>query len=135
MASSRICSASSVRSVSARHTSSVCAPPSTWPRAIGTRSSRRSSSTSCLTLREPWVFTRSPMIIGDGSCRSVVAVMPLETDHGPRPDLAAGSRRPIAATMARMCSGVVPQQPPTILTPFSATKSRSVSAIGPGSMG
>jgi hypothetical protein len=34
-----------------------------------------------------------------------------------------------------MWSGVVPQQPPTMLTPFSATNSRSVSAIGPGCIG
>ena len=39
LASSRICSSSSWRSVSATHRSSTCAPPSTWPVAIDSRPS------------------------------------------------------------------------------------------------
>ena len=64
----RTCAASSVRSVSAMHTSSVWAPPSTCSRATGISSSILSSSISRLTRREPWVFKRSPIRSGGGSC-------------------------------------------------------------------
>ncbi len=40
-----------------------------------------------------------------------------------------GARPSTARLMARMCSGVVPQQPPTILTKPLAANSRSVSAV------
>ena len=131
----RIWLASSVRSVKARHTSSVWAPPSTWLRAIGTSSSSRSSSASCFTLREPCVLSRSPIIIGAGSWRSATAVIPLETIQAPRPGRGAGARDPTAAARARVCSGVVPQQPPTMFTPCSTTNSRRISAIGSACIG
>ena len=61
--------------------------------------------------------------------------MPLATIHGPRPPRSTGALRPIAAARARMWSGVVPQQPPTMFTPFSTTKLRRISAMGSGCIG
>ena len=40
-----------------------------------------------------------------------------------------------ARTISLRCSGVVPQQPPTIRTPYSCTNSPSIAAIGAGSSG
>ena len=68
--------------------------------------------------RDPWEFTRSPTIAGRGSCSSGVAVIMLER-WGAQPSAGRGfASRPLTrSAIARMWSGVVPQQPPTIETP------------------
>ena len=85
--------------------------------------------------REPCEFTRSPTIVGAGSCASGVAVIMLDTRGGPGSGRGAASRPPTRSTIARMWSGVVPQQPPTIVTPLFSTNSVSVVASGSGSSG
>ena len=113
----------------------MCAPPSTCSRATGIMSSSLPSSATRLILREPCVLSRSPINSGRGSCLSATAVMPLEAHHWLRPGRDFGLTRPIVRTSAAMCSGVVPQQPPTMPTPKSLTNSRSVSAMGSGFIG
>jgi hypothetical protein len=88
-----------------------------------------------LTAREPTELTRSPTSIGFGSWCSGVARMPLETIGMSGTSRRRCGRPPTAATTARMCSGVVPQQPPTSETPRSTTNSRSAAASGAGSSG
>ncbi len=64
---------SSALSVVATQTSRQCAPSSTWDLAKSTSPSKSSFKTSCLALREPCVFTRSPIIKGGGTCFSSTA--------------------------------------------------------------
>ncbi len=86
-------------------------------------------------MREPCELTRSPTSVGRGSCASGVAVIMLDTSAGPRSGRGPASRPPTRSTIARMWSGVVPQQPPTIETPWRSTNSCSVLASGSGSSG
>ena len=69
-----------------------------------------------MALREPWELTRSPTRVGRGSCTSGVEVIIEETSIGPGAGRAAGTRPSTRSRIAAMCSGVVPQQPPTIPT-------------------
>ena len=88
-----------------------------------------------MALREPCEFTRSPTIVGAGSCTSVVALIMLETIGGPGSGRLPASRPATRSAIAAMWSGVVPQQPPTIDTPWRSTKSWSALASGSGSSG
>jgi hypothetical protein len=69
-----------------------------------------------LALRDPWELTRSPTSVGRGSWTSGVAVIMLETCGGLGSGRSPGTRPATRSASARMCSGVVPQQPPTIET-------------------
>ena len=73
----RICSASSLRSVTATQTSSACAPPSAWPRPTATMSSYCSARSIRFTARDPCALTRSPMSMGAGSWRSSMSLIAL----------------------------------------------------------
>ncbi len=75
------------------------------------------------------------MSVGRGSCTSGVAVIIEETCGAPGSGRGPASRPPTRSTIARMWSGVVPQQPPTIETPKRSTNSCSVLASGSGSSG
>ena len=70
-----------------------------------------------MALREPCEFTRSPTRLGRGSCTSDVAVIIEERSGGPAAGRGAAGFPPTRSTIAAMCSGVVPQQPPTTLMP------------------
>ena len=98
-------------------------------------------------MRLPCPFTRSPTRSGGGTCCSAVARIPLETNGGVMrvkslcvklaSAIGRGRRGTLwqALTIARRCSWLLPQQPPTILTPNSLINSRSAAAIGTGSIG
>jgi hypothetical protein len=63
-------------------------------------------------------LTRSPTRVGRGSCTSGVEVIIEETSIGPRAGRVEVARfSPTRARIARMWSGLVPQQPPTMPTP------------------
>ena len=88
-----------------------------------------------MALREPWELTRSPTSVGRGSCTSGVAVIAEETCGVRGAGRGAGVLGVQRSLIARMWSGVVPQQPPTTVTPKRSTNSPSTSASGPGSAG
>jgi hypothetical protein len=70
-----------------------------------------------LALREPCEFTRSPTRVGRGSCTSGSAAIIDATCGGRGSGRVDGGRPCTRSAIARMWSGVVPQQPPTMLTP------------------
>ena len=80
-------------------------------------------------------MTRSPTSVGRGSCTSGAAVI-IDASRGEAASgRSTGSRPPTRSTIAAMCSGVVPQQPPTIPTPKRSTNSCSTFASGSGFSG
>ena len=70
-----------------------------------------------LARREPCEFTRSPTIVGAGSCTSGSAAIIEEMCGGRGAGRGAMACEAQRSWIARMWSGVVPQQPPTIETP------------------
>jgi hypothetical protein len=80
-------------------------------------------------------LSRSPTIIGRGSWASVNAVIALATSSSRTGFGTRGFAPETASTSRRMCSGPVPQQPPTMLTPYSSTNDSNWSRIGTGSSG
>ena len=130
-----IVSCSSARSVSATQTSSACAPPSTCSLATARIPAMSFASRSSFIFLLPWELTRSPMISGRGSWWSATAFRPLDS---------IGARRGAfrAAPVPRMASitwcrwtGVVPQQPPTMLRRKSRTNRARYSANSAGCKG
>ncbi len=78
---------------------------------------------------DPVTFVRSPIMRKFESGRSVSGSRPLQCA---RPSGAGGVRGGsgrTASAIARMCSGVVPQQPPTKFTRFDSANSRSNAAV------
>ena len=116
-------SAISLRSGSCKQTSRTCAPrahlqrarfrrpPRTCPRAI-----------SRLNLRLPSTLVRSPTITGRVSSSITSVSMPETTERRRRSRHRAAACPPPSAASSRMCSGVVPQHPPTRLTQPLSTK-------------
>jgi len=109
-------------------TSSICAPSRTIPRAISNAWSYCFSLINLANLRLPDTLVRSPAIRNAGSSRTVSISRPL------RVIFCTWLSSPLAVTLlsgawfcrtilatASMCSGVVPQQPPIILTSPSST--------------
>ncbi len=85
--------------------------------------------------REPWLLTRSPTSVGRGSCtRAVAAIMPLSR-AGRGAGRVGGTTPATRSASTAMCSGVVPQQPPTMPTPKRSTNSPSVCASSAGDSG
>ncbi len=70
-----------------------------------------------MALREPCELTRSPTSVGRGSWTSGVAVIMLDTYGSPAAGRGPTGLPPTFSAIARMWSGVVPQQPPTMPTP------------------
>src|SRR5216684_1884986 len=64
----------SSRSVLCRQTSTMCAPPRTWRRAISLASSHFSSATRFLKRREPITLVRSPTSNGRGTLARLFAL-------------------------------------------------------------
>jgi len=110
---------------SSKLTSIIWAPFSTCCAAMRTPSSKLPSMISLRKRAEPVTLVRSPTltklvkgVIASGSS-------PLKRDTSSIAGMARGCRCSTAWAMARMCSGVVPQQPPTMLTkPLWANSAR-----------
>ena len=104
-------------------TSIICAPPSTWCLATESASSKSSSLISLRNFAEPVTFVLSPIF---------VKLLPLYIVNGSNPlnlgslsitgGFLGGYFLAISA-IAFMCSGVVPQHPPTIFTSPSCKNS------------
>ena len=84
---------------------------------------------------EPLAFVRSPIISTEASWANGVAVYSEDTD-GSKVTLRSARRMSATASATlRMCSGVVPQQPPTSESPNSLTNPDSASASSSGVSG
>ena len=105
-------------------TSRAFAPLRTCSSATPTASSRSPDSTSERKRAEPVTFVRSPIITKPVSGPISNGSRPLHRVAG----ACAGTRRvgipSTAAAIWRMCSGVVPQQPPTTFTSPSSANAR-----------
>src|ERR1019366_2293999 len=76
---------------------------------------------SCANLGEPATFVRSPMLRKFVCGRTVNASSPLRRKYGSTVGTLRGGKFFTASAIALMCDGVVPQQPPTMLSqPFCA---------------
>ncbi len=75
-------------------------------------------------LGDPVTFARSPMFMKFESGRNERASRPLNRSHGSTAGGTRGGTPRTAAAMARMWSGVEPQQPPTMLSQPLEAKSR-----------
>ncbi len=109
----------------------ICAPPFTCRRAMSLASSYFSSLISRLKRREPTSFVRSPMISGRLSSVASTASMPANTARVCR----TGTRGRLPAAISantRVCSNVVPQQPPMMFSQPLSTKRSSTDAIASG---
>ena len=99
---------------SSMFTSMPCAPPSTWSRATDNASSYLSSRMSRRNFFEPVTFVRSPMFMKFESGLKVTASSPLSRRKGSITGISLGLIVFAISTICFICSGVVPQHPPTI---------------------
>ena len=112
--------------------SMMLAPPSICCLAIESAASRSPALMSWANFGEPVTLVRSPTMMKFESRVMVNASKPLSRRCGSGLASARGGRPATASAMARMCSGRVPQHPPTILSqPFDAN-SRTTAAIDSG---
>ncbi len=109
----------------------TCAPFLTCARAISAAASKSPEAMSRLNLRLPRTLVRSPTRTGRLSTSTSSRSMP-ETSVFAWIAGRRGLRPCAAAAMARMWSGVVPQQPPTMLTQPSSMKRASSREIDSG---
>ena len=82
--------------------------------------------------REPVTLVRSPIIRKFESGRSTRASRPARRVSGSCAGITRGDSAAAASAMARMWSGVVPQQPPRMLTYPEEANSRSAPAVSSG---
>ncbi len=112
----------------------IWAPPRTWARAISAAASKSPSATNRLNFRLPRTLVRSPIKTGRLSTSISSASTPDTSDFE-----WIGTRRGFlpstARARARMCAGVVPQQPPTMLTQPSSRNRSSAAAMRSGVSG
>ena len=108
-------------------TSSMLAPLRTWSSATSTAASKSPDSIKRRNFALPVTFWRSPIITNPVSVRIWNGSRPLNV--GTRSSKVGISRRATSLTAAAIiavCSGVVPQQPPTRFTrPARANSSSS----------
>ena len=107
------------------------APFSTWSRATSTAAWKSPDSIRRANRFEPVMFVRSPTITNPVSGVMRKGSSPANDVNVPAAGGVRGGRplRP-ASWIARMCAGVVPQQPPTMFTrPAAANSPRSEDVI------
>ena len=115
---------------SSMFTSMICAPPNTCWRATERASSYCPARTSFENFGEPVTLVRSPTLMKLVSGRRTRASRPLKREYASTLGGTRGGRLRTASAMAWTWSGVVPQQPPTMLTkPLSANSRRRPAVI------
>ena len=115
---------------SSMHTSMIGAPFSTCCFATASASSYCPPRMSCLNFGDPATFVRSPILMNSSVC--VNASIPLSRSfRGTAGTLRGGNPR-TASAIAWMCSGVVPQHPPTIFSQPCSAHSRTFGVIVSG---
>ncbi len=127
---------------SSRLMSSAWAPPSTWLRATSRAFSRSPARMSFANRREPATFVRSPMFMKFDSGVRIAGSRPLSWRWFVLSGGFLGVTLSTASATRRICSGVVPQQPPTTLrkplrakSPIRRRNSAGVSSYSPNSLG
>ena len=94
----------------------ICAPFSTCWRATARASSKRSSKISRANCFDPVTLVRSPTFTNRLSQVTFRGSKPDSRIAGVMSGTGRGARPLTASAIAAICSGVVPQQPPAILT-------------------
>ncbi len=126
----RVIAATESSIASSMLTSMSWAPASTCWRATSTASSKRSSRMSLANLREPVTFVRSPTLTKTPpGCGIDTAWRPDSRVLRSTTGISRGAMPATASATARTCAGVVPQQPPTMLTRPSRANWPSSSAV------
>ncbi len=110
-------------------TSITCAPPSTWWRATDNASSYFSSKIKRENLREPVTFVRSPTFTKLVLGVIVMGSKPLKRKNGSGLLGIRGEWFWATFAIIAICSGDVPQQPPTIFENPADKKSSMCSPI------
>ena len=87
---------------------------------------------SAANREEPVTLVRSPMFTNSVSGRMLSGSRPASRQMGATAGLARGASPATASATARMCAGVVPQQPPTMFTSPERANSPTSSAIAAG---
>ncbi len=121
--------ASESSSPSSMLTSMICAPLSTCWRATSSAASYCPSRISRANFRDPVTLVRSPTFTKLVSGPMVSGSIPERRQRGGRCTRARGATPRTASAMARMVSGVVPQQPPTMFTSPLVANSRITAAM------
>ena len=111
----------------------ICAPfPTCW-RAISSAVSKSPSVISLRNLAEPVTLVRSPTLMKGISSVLVKGSNPDRRMSGAASGMARGLSFAAAVAIASICSGVVPQQPPRILTNPASANSPTITAISSAS--
>ncbi len=113
-------------------TSTICAPPSTCCRAMLTPASRSPASTAFENFGLPVTFVRSPTFTKFVFSVTSKASRPLRRSRLGSSGATRGASPRTAPARTRMCSGVVPQHPPTTFSRPSSAKARSTRAMCSG---
>ena len=113
-------------------TSMICAPFATWSRATSSAAEKSPAVISFLNFAEPVTLVRSPTLTKGISLVSVKGSSPESRISGAMSGTTRGGMSRTASAIARMCSGVEPQQPPTTFSSPSSAKPRSCAAIASG---
>ena len=114
---------------SSMFTSMICAPPSTCCLAMANAASKSPLKISLENLGEPVMFVLSPTFTKILSGVIVTGSNPLNLKYGSTIGIALGLIFFVFATMQLICSGVVPQQPPTMFTKPAVIKSSKRCAV------
>ena len=113
----RVMQASPSSMPSSKLISMICAPFSTWERTIASAPVKSSFLISFLKRGEPVTLERSPIFTKGVSPLIILnASRPLSRWAGTAVGMARGGNGETSLTTAAICPGVVPQQPPTMLT-------------------
>ncbi len=125
--------ASPSRRAASKFTSITFAPFSTCCLATLSAVSKSSFSISLRNLGDPVTLVRSPTIKKGASCPlSSNASNPLSRRAGSISGICRGGYAAKVSTMAAMCSGVVPQQPPARLSKPSLANPSKAFAVSSG---
>ena len=124
------CSESSIPS--SKLMSMITAPASTCCRATSSAPSWLPSRMSFLNFAEPVTFVRSPTFTKFVSGPTVSGSRPDNRSLGGGADRRCGLSPRTASPIARMCAGVVPQQPPTMFRNPASANSRRMPAVKAG---
>ncbi len=117
---------------SSMFTSMIWAPFSTWSRATASAAGRSPAVISLRNRAEPVTLVRSPTLTNGISAVSVNGSRPESRISGSTTGTCRGGYFATTSAMARICSGVVPQQPPTTLIRPSRAKSSIWAAMNSG---
>ena len=112
--------------------SMICAPFSTWVLATSKASSYRPFKIKRANAFEPVTLVRSPTLTNKLSISVLKGSKPDKRIAGFNSGKARGVTPSTASHMARMWSGVVPQQPPTMLTKPDSAHSLMFTAMSSG---